>query len=61
MPWNAKSFKEKHNHKLEPKQAAKAAKVANAVLESTGNEGLAIAVANKQAKRPAAKVSAKKK
>lgn len=51
MPWDSKTFA-KHNKKLTPKQAAKGAQVANAVLETTGDEGLAIAVGNKQAKKP---------
>lgn len=49
MPWDAKSFA-KHNHHL-GKRLGKAAKIANHVLESTGNEGEAIATANKLAKR----------
>ena len=52
MPWDAKSFKSKHNHKLTGKQAGKAAKMANAILERTGDEGLAIATANKRAASP---------
>lgn len=51
MPWDAKSFKSKHNHKLSGAQAGKAAKQANAILEKTGDEGLAIAVANKNAEK----------
>lgn len=48
MPWNGKSF-HKHNKKLSPAQSAKAAKQANAILKETGDEGMAIAVANKNA------------
>jgi uncharacterized protein YdaT len=51
MPWSGKSFSERHNHKLKGKSAEKAASQANAILEKTGDEGLAIAVANKNAKR----------
>lgn len=51
MPWDSKSFKEKHNKRLSPGRAAKAAKQANAILEKTGDEGLAIRVANANAKR----------
>jgi uncharacterized protein YdaT len=51
MPWNAKSFK-KHNKGLTSAQSGKAAAQANAILEKTGDEGMAIAVANKNAKRP---------
>lgn len=50
MPWDAKSFA-KHNSKFSGKQNAKAAKIANHVLQSTGDEGEAIATANKLAKR----------
>ena len=49
MPWDAKSFKA-HNKKLSTGRAAHAAKIANAVLRRTGNEGLAIATANARAK-----------
>lgn len=49
MPWDAKSFAP-HNHSLSPSQAVGAAKIANGVLKSTGNEGLAIATANARAK-----------
>lgn len=48
MPWNAKTFK-KHNKALSPAQAKKASAQANAILKSTGDEGLAISVANKHA------------
>lgn len=50
MPWDAKTFA-KHNSKFGKAQNAKAAKIANHVLESTGDEGEAIATANKLAKR----------
>lgn len=49
MPWDPKSFA-KHNHHL-GNRLGKAAKIANHVLESTGDEGEAIATANKLAKR----------
>ncbi len=51
MPWTAASFKSKHNHGLSPKQAAKAAKQANAILRSGGSEKVAIATASKNAKK----------
>lgn len=51
MPWNAKTFASKHNHKLKGKAAEKAAAQATAILKATGDEGLAIATANKQAKK----------
>lgn len=49
MPWDASSF-QKHNSHLSKAQAGKAAHQANAILEKTGDEGLAISVANKHAK-----------
>lgn len=55
MPWDAKSFAKKHNHALKGARAKKAAAQANAILKKTGDEGLAIAVANKDAKKSAAK------
>jgi len=55
MPWDAKSFRSKHNRSLTPAQAKKASKQANAILKKTGDEGLAIAVANKDAKRKPAR------
>ena len=50
MPWTPKEFKERHNHSLSGSEAAQASKQANAILEKTGDEGLAIATANKHAK-----------
>ena len=49
MPWTGASFKAKHNHGLSDAAAAKAAKIAGHVLKSTGDEGEAIATANKLA------------
>ena len=51
MPWSGSSFASKHNHKLKGKAATKAAEQANAILEKTGDEGLAIATANKHAQK----------
>lgn len=48
MPWTAASFA-KHNHHLKKAQRAKAAKIANAVLAKTGDEGKAIRIANAEA------------
>lgn len=48
MPWTGASFR-KHNHSLSPGEAKGAARQANAVLKATGDEGMAIAVANKHA------------
>lgn len=50
MPWTGKSF-HKHNKKLSKEASKTAAKQANAILKKTGDEGLAIAVANKNAKQ----------
>jgi uncharacterized protein YdaT len=62
MPWKP-SDAIKHNRSLKtPAQRAKWSKVANAVLKSSGDEGMAIAVANKQAKRvPKPKKALKKR
>ncbi len=51
MPWTGSEFKARHNKKLTPAKAKKAAAQANAILAETGNEGMAIAVANKRAQR----------
>jgi uncharacterized protein YdaT len=48
MPWTGSSFA-KHNSKFGKAQNSKAAKIANHVLQSTGDEGEAIATANKLA------------
>lgn len=50
MPWTAQSFK-KHNKHLKGKKASLASRIANAVLKKTGDEGLAIRIANARAKR----------
>jgi hypothetical protein len=50
MPWSGKSFSERHNHALHGEAADKAASIANAILKRTGDEGLAIATANKRAR-----------
>ena len=50
MPWDAKSFK-KRNKKLTPAKAGYAAKIANAILEASGEEGKAIRIANSKVKK----------
>ena len=56
MPWDAKSFAAKHNHKLKGEAAAKAARVATAMVKRGVPEGESIATANKVAqKKPKAK------
>ena len=51
MPWTPQAFAQRHNHGLSKPQATKAAKIANAILKRTGDEGMAIKVANAQAKK----------
>lgn len=48
VPWDAKSFASRHNKSLKGAGAAKAASIANAILRSGGDEGMAIATANKR-------------
>ena len=50
MPWDAESFRKKHNKDLTDKQAKKAAQIANSILAETGNEALAIKTANARVK-----------
>lgn len=51
MPWTPQSFRSRHNKSLSPSKAKKAAAMANAMLRSGTSEGIAIATANKFAKR----------
>jgi uncharacterized protein YdaT len=46
MPWTAKSFAKKHNHKLKGAAASKAARVATAMVKKGVPEGIAIATGN---------------
>lgn len=55
MPWTGKEFKSRHNHGMSASQATEAARVANAVLGKTGDEGQAIRIANAMAKKHHAK------
>jgi len=48
MPWDARGMAS-HNHALHGEKAGHAARIANAVLKSSGDEGMALAVANKWA------------
>lgn len=50
MPWTADSFRAKHDKGLTKSQSARAAKMANAILRSGGDEGVAIATAIKHVK-----------
>lgn len=60
MPWSAKSFAAKHNHKLHGEAASKAAAQANALLKQGVPEGEAIAIANKTGNRLSGKHARKK-
>ncbi len=51
MPWSGKSFASKHNKALKGKAATKAAAQATAMVRAGVPDGIAIATANKQAKR----------
>lgn len=51
MPWDAKSFASKHNHKLSGKAADTAARQATAMVKKGVPEGEAIATANKTGNR----------
>lgn len=51
MPWDAKSFEQKHNHKLKGASASKAASQASAMVRSGVPENVAIATANKTGDR----------
>lgn len=55
MPWTPKTFGQRHNHGLDAPQRKEAAKVANAILAKTGDEGKAIRIANWSANRYRAK------
>jgi hypothetical protein len=47
MPWDAASFKSKHNHSLSKGEAGTAAKQATAMVNAGVPEGISIATANK--------------
>ncbi len=51
MPFNGRTFASRHNHAMRaaPAVASKAARMANAMIKSGTDEGVAIATANKQA------------
>lgn len=51
MPWTPGEFAERHNHKLSAAGAKKVSSIANAILREGGDEGVAIATANKYANR----------
>lgn len=47
MPWTGEEFRQKHAQSLSPKQAEKAAEIANAMLRSGVKDGVAIPTAIK--------------
>jgi hypothetical protein len=51
VPWTPSEFRRKHNKKLTLKQAGRAALIAERIMEKGGDEGVAIATANKLVKR----------
>lgn len=51
MPWTAKTFASRHNHSLNKGEAKSAAEQASAIVRKGGDEGMAIAVANKRVNR----------
>jgi uncharacterized protein YdaT len=55
MPWTAKEFKDRHNHKLTLAAAGAAARQAAAMIKAGVPEGEAIATANKHAGKKGAK------
>jgi uncharacterized protein YdaT len=57
MPWTGKEFAAKHNKGLSGKGAAKAASIASAIVRGGGDEGVAIATANKYAKQHRGKLA----
>jgi uncharacterized protein YdaT len=59
MPWTGKTFAAKHNHSLSGKSASKAASIASAIVRSGGDEGVAIATANKYANKHRNKLRAR--
>jgi hypothetical protein len=46
MPWDAKSFASRHNHKLKGKAARGAAEAATKALASGKSEGAAVRIGN---------------
>ena len=59
MPWDAKSFRSKHNKSLTMLQAREASRQANAILKRTGDDALAIRTANANIKRKKGKKNGK--
>ena len=61
MPWTPQEFKTRHAKHLSDAQAAKAARMANAMITDGHAEGLAIATAIKRAKGFGARPGREKK
>lgn len=51
MPWTGDEFRFRHNRRLTPSQAEKAAEIANAMIGEGVDEGVAIATANRRVMR----------
>lgn len=51
MPWSPQEFRSRHNKRLSLAEAVKASSMANAIMREGGDEGVAIATANKRARR----------
>jgi uncharacterized protein YdaT len=51
MPWGAKTFSQRHNHKLKAAAAIEAAEQASAMVRKGVSEKIAIATANKTGDR----------
>lgn len=61
MPWTPKEFQQRHNKSLSIPQARKAASMAEAMIKSGMDEGIAIATANKRAKKGFGALAGRKK
>jgi uncharacterized protein YdaT len=51
MPWNAQSFKSKHNKRLTSSGAKKASSIGNALLKKGYSDESAIRIANSKVKK----------
>lgn len=51
MPWDAKTYRARHNKKLTDTQAKKASSIANALLGEGKDDATAIRIANAAVKR----------
>jgi hypothetical protein len=60
MPWSAKTFASRHNHKLAGKAARGASEAANQALASGKSEGAAVRIGNAVGNKIKAKHARKK-